>query len=89
MSIPLPLIVSLLGFVFTVLTALVGILLKVLNNNTKAIEEMKIYIAKQETADSYEVKACDQRHTYVNKKLGQLSDVAQAHELRLTKLEAK
>ena len=89
MNIPLPIIVSILGFVFSVLMFVIGILISVLNKNTTAINEMKVALAKQETADCYEEKACSLKHDYITKKLGTLSDTAQTHELRLVKLEAK
>lgn len=87
MNIPIPLIVVTITIAFSIMTTLIGILLKVLANNTKAIEEMKIFIAKQETADGYEEKECNNRHTYITKKLSQHSDFIQNHEIRLSKLE--
>ena len=71
------------------MSGLIGVLINALNKNTSAIQEMKIALVKQETADTYEEKACVDRHGYISKKLGILSDTAQAHELRILKLEQK
>lgn len=89
MNIPVPLIATTIAIAFSIMTTLIGILLKVLANNTKAIEEMKIFIAKQETADGYEEKECNTRHAYLSKKIGQHTDTIQSHEIRISKLESK
>ena len=89
MNIPLPILSTILGFIFSTMSILIGILIKALNKNTSAIQEMKITLVKQETADCYEEKACVYKHDYITKKLGTLSDMAQSHEIRITKLEPK
>lgn len=89
MNIPIPILSTILGFIFSVMSILIGILIKALNKNTSAIQEMKIALVKQETADCYEEKACAYKHDYITKKLGNHSDIIQTLEIRVTKLEAK
>jgi len=89
MNIPLPLIVIAVSIAFSVLTGLIGILLKVLNNNTKAIEEMKIFIAKQETADGYEHKSCKEKHCDISALLSVHSAKIEAHGIIVAEHEIK
>jgi hypothetical protein len=89
MNIPLPIVVIAISIAFSVMTGLIGILLKVLNNNTKAIEDMKIFIAKQETADGYEDKSCNEKHCNINALLSEHSAKIEAHGIIVAEHEIK
>jgi cbb3-type cytochrome oxidase cytochrome c subunit len=81
MNVPVPLIVSFLSIIFAVLSAAVGLLIRVVIQNTTAINEIKLYIATQKTADVYEEKSCVSRHN-------SLSKTIKDFDCRLKKLES-
>ena len=87
MKIPIEIIVAILGFVFTVLSVMVGIMFKALNKNTEAIERINLTLAKQETSSAYEVKECVQQHEYIKKKFAEHGSKIENHEKRLITLE--
>ena len=89
MNIPLPLIVSILGFVFSILILVIGILIKVLNKNTDAIQKMEVAIAKQETANGYEDKSCKEKHCNINTLLSEHSAKIEAHGIIVAEHEIK
>jgi len=89
MNIPLPIIVSILGFVFSILILVIGILIKVLNKNTDAIQKMEVAIAKQETANGFEEKSCNDKHCNINKFISEHAAKIEAHGLIITEHEVK
>lgn len=85
MNIPIPIIATILGFVFSMLIFVIGILINVLSKNTEVIRKMEITIAKQETADGYEAK----RHDGIDKIISEHSSKIEAHGIIIAEHELK
>ena len=83
MNIPVEIIAVLLtGFV-----AFLSWVVKVINDNTKAIQRINETLASWQTADKYEEKACDKIHSDINTQFALVNTRVSDHEKRLIKLE--
>ncbi|MEI8086564.1 MAG: hypothetical protein WCG93_10155 [Paludibacter sp.] len=83
MNIPLPLIIVAIGIFISV----IGFGFKVIIENTKAIENINVVLAKILTSNMYEEKEGTAQHDYINRRMAKHSDIIQEHEIRITKLE--
>jgi len=89
MNIPIEIIVGILGFLFSIMTIIVGFLFKILGANTAAIESINVTLAKIETSSKYEEKECLEVHGYIKKKLIEHSSKIEAHGIVLVEHEIK
>lgn len=87
MEIPIEIVMWFLGILFLLLSTIIGFMFKVLTNNTDAINNISLYIAKDEERSLFEEKDCSTRHAYVNSKLKQHTDKLEEHEKRINKIE--
>ena len=83
MNIPIEIIAVLLtGFI-----AFLSWVVKVINDNTKAIQRINELIASWQTADKYEEKACDKTHRSIDTQFAKVNTRITEHEKRIIKLE--
>lgn len=83
MKIPIEIIIIAISLFITVL----GFGFKVIMENTKAIENINIVLAKILTSNMYEDKECTAKHKYINEKFRQHSEKLDNHEKRIIKVE--
>lgn len=89
MNIPIEIVVAILTFVFSVLTIIVGFLIKILNANTNAIKNINLTLVKIETSSKYEEKECTTIHNYISKKITEHSSKIEAHGIIIAEHELK
>lgn len=89
MDIPIPIIAVIIGSIFSILGLVIGAMMNVLNKNTEAFKKIEVALAKQETADGYEEKACTDRHGYIKEKLKEHSMKIEAHGMIIQEHEQK
>ena len=83
MNIPVEIIAVLLtGFV-----AFLSWVVKVINDNTKAIQRINETLASWQTADNYEEKACNKMHNDIDRDFARVNTKIVELDKRLIKLE--
>ena len=83
MTIPIQIVALSLSLFVGIISFVVGILLKTLNSNTKAINDINITLAKYEEQD----KRDKQEELYIKNKLSEHTKQINDHEKRIIKLE--
>jgi len=92
----MPLIVISISTIVAAMGGLISLVLKAMANNTNAInsnnetiQQIKIWMERTEMANSYEEKECNEKHCYVNKKIGEHTAKIEAHGIILAEHETK
>ncbi len=83
MTIPIQIVALSISLFVGIISFVVGILLKTLNSNTKAINDINITLAKYEEQD----KRDKQEELYIKNKLSEHTKQLNDHEKRILKLE--
>jgi hypothetical protein len=89
MEIPIEIVVTVLGALLTALGFLIVKILSAFSKNTDAfnsinesIQDIRLWITKKDTSDTYEEKECDFLHKSINARF-------ENHEKRINYLEKK
>ena len=83
MTIPIQIVALSISLFVGIISFVVGILLKTLNCNTKAINDINVTLAKYEEQD----KRDKQEELYIKNKLSEHTKQLNDHEKRILKLE--
>lgn len=89
MTIPMPLLVVLITVLFGGLGSLVGIMLRVLRENTKAIEKINLYNERNETEKKFINKERISTQNQTNRRFNEAFKKVAEHDIRITTLERK
>ena len=60
-----------------------------MNNSTKAITDIKLWMIKKDTSEKFMNKSCISNHSNINRKFNEQGKKIENHEKRLTDLEFK
>jgi len=82
MNIPMPILVAILGFAFSVIIGVTSFFVKAMNNSTKAITDIRLWMAEK-----FMTKSCITNHSNINRKFNDQGKRIDNHEKRLTTLE--
>ena len=89
MTIPMPLLVVLLTVLFGGLGSLVGIMLRVLGENTKAIEKINLYNERNEAEKKFINKERISTQNQTNRRFNEAFKKIGDHDIRLGNIERK
>ena len=83
----MPILVAILGFAFSVIIGVTSFFVKAMNNSTKAITDIRLWMIKKDTAEKFMTKSCITNHSNINRKFNDQGKRIDNHEKRLTTLE--
>ena len=75
MQIPIPLIVSFLTIFFSIIMLIAGWAYSIINQNTKALSDLALIVARLEERYNNENKLCDEKHKVINHRIYDLEQI--------------